>query len=95
MARKAAAPKRVQVAVNPHQAPSIYSNLCAIRIVGGDLRITFHELMDVTEARMTTREIMNVYLNANVAKEFAKILVNAVVRMPVEDGHKKSKATEP
>ncbi len=89
MPKKATAQKRATVSVNPLQAPSIYSNLCSIRVVGGDLRITFHELMDVTETEMSAREIMNVYLNPNVAREFSRILANAVVRMPAEAGEGK------
>ena len=90
MPKKSATRKRQAVIVNPHQAPTIYSNLCGVSTVGGDLRITFQELLAATATELTSREIMNVYLNQRVATEFARILTEAVGRLNAAAGEKKS-----
>jgi len=92
MARKKATQGRTQTVINPGQAPSIYSNVCEVAVVAGDIRITFREVVEVLKTGMVVRDIFRVYVNEEVGGRLAKILSDSVTAVRANKAKAGSKA---
>ena|SRR5882762_1870203 len=89
-----AKPTRKYLSANPQESPTIYSNACAVTVMGGDIRITFQEVLSATPTEIKTRELINVYMNAEVGRQLAGILHGSLERALKETAARLEKAAK-